>query len=391
VPLDGSPPVSTGVVERFKAQATNVIDLPPAWIGDTLVFTGGTRDGVMLWRQRVVPGSLQMAGSLEPLTDGTEWAGWPSAAAKRLAFVSAHPDYNLWSVDVDPVSGVSSGPPRRITRGPGLMGQLSATPGGGKLAYFSTRMRRPELMLRDLEHGTESVVSSEPGNLLKNYPALSPGGSQLAHGTAVPGPRALRPIVVVDLASGTSRQVSEDSGGRPRLWLDERYLLIETFGSRLNGFEIVDTVTGSQRALLSSPSRSVSNPRLSPDGSRIAFDATSLGGAPTVMVAPFEHEMSIPETDWIVIEDRASHPFWSADGRLLYYLPLRPNNDLRAGARARRIAASGHGEGDAFEAIGFGERFVPTLVPGTTPLIAGGKAIAVLADLRGDIFVMSIQ
>ena len=390
VSLDGSPSVNTGIVERFKAEAT-VLDLPPAWLDGSLVFTAGTRDGVMLWRQRFVPGTLQIAGQLEPLTHGTEWAAWPTAAGNRLAFFSAHPDYNLWSIAVDPSSGVSSGPPQRLTRGPGLMGQLSSTPAGEKLVYFSTRTRKPELVLRDLGNRTESVISADPVNAIKSYPALSPSGSQLAHGMLVPGPRALRPIVVVDLANGTSRRLSEDSGGRPRLWIDERYLLIETFGSKLNSFVLVDTATGAQRELLSSPNRSVSNPRISPDGRHLAFDATLAGGAPAVMVAPLKRERPIPESEWMVIDDQASHPFWSADGRLLYYLPLRPNNYLRSGARARRIAApSGHAEGDAFEAVAFNELFVPTMVPGTAPFIASETMICVLADLRGDIWVMSV-
>ena len=184
--------------------------------------------------------------------------------------------------------------------------------------------------------------------------------------------------------------MSDDSGGRPRQWIDERYLLIETFGSRLNSFVLVDTITGSQREFLSSPNRSVSNPRVSADGTRIAFDATPSGGAPAVIVAPLKGEMPIPESDWIVIEEGASHPFWSADGRLLYYLPVMPNNDLRSSARARRMSgASGQPEGDAFDAIAFNEMFVPTMVPGTAPLIASHEAICVLADLRGDIWVMS--
>ena len=106
--------------------------------------------------------------------------------------------------------------------------------------------------------------------------------------------------------------------------------MIETFGSRLNSLVLVDTVTGSQREFLSSPHRSVSNPRISPD-------------------------------------------------------------DLRSGARARRIgAASGRPEGDAFDAIAFKEMFVPTMMPGTAPFIASDDVICVLADLRGDIWVMSV-
>jgi Tol biopolymer transport system component len=297
---------------------------------------------------------------------------------------------NLWSIPLDAATGVTNGPPRRLTRGPGIVGQLSLGANGQKLVYFSSRLREPELFLRDLETGTETIVAAEPANAMKGFPALSPSGIQLAHGMLVPGPRALRPIVVLDLANGSVRQLSSDSGGRPRQWMDERYLLIETF-SQLNSLVLVDTTTGSQREFLSSATRSVSNPRISPDGARVAFDATPRGGSPAVFVAPVSRDhMSVPESDWIVIDEDASHPFWSADGRLLYYLSIIPNHDLRSGARARRIdVISGRPEGDPFHAIALREMFVPTTVPGTAPVIASDEVVCVLADLRGDIWVMS--
>jgi hypothetical protein len=35
------------------------------------------------------------------------------------------------------------------------------------------------------------------------------------------------------------------------------------------------------------------------------------------------------ESRWILVESAASHPFWSHDGRLLYYLPTTPTVDIR--------------------------------------------------------------
>jgi hypothetical protein len=62
-----------------------------------------------------------------------------------------------------------------------------------------------------------------------------------------------------------------------------------------------------------------------------------------------------------------------------------------AGCTARRIGeASGRPQGDAFDAVTFNGAFVPTMVPGTAPFISVGKVPCVLADLRGDIWVMSV-
>src|SRR5206468_7751693 len=116
--------------------------------------------------------------------------------------------------------------------------------------YFSNRLGRPDLSLRDLDTGAESLVAGEPMNAAKGFPAISPSGKQLAYATLVAGPRAIRSIYATTLADGISRQVCDDCGGRPRQWLDERYLLIETFGARFNRFAVVDTSDGSQRELL---------------------------------------------------------------------------------------------------------------------------------------------
>src|SRR4029453_3888795 len=105
-------------------------------------------------------------------------------------------------------------------------------------------------------------------------------------------------------------------GGRPRQWVDERLLVIERF-ARLNSIALIDTETGDQRELVQSPEQSIRNTRLAPDGGLIAFDASRLGEPPNVYVARFDEE-PIPESDWVVVSRATSHPFWSADGRLLY-------------------------------------------------------------------------
>src|SRR6202008_2909611 len=94
----------------------------------------------------------------------------------------------------------------------------------------------------------------------KGYPAISPDGRLLAYGIRLPeGGRALRPIVIVSLPDGTWRKLSEDCGGRPREWVDERRLVIERF-ARLNSVALIDTETGEQHELLQSPNRSTSKP-----------------------------------------------------------------------------------------------------------------------------------
>jgi len=389
VPIDGRSPMNTAIVEQLRGRGY-VLDSPPAWVAASIVFAAATREGIGLWRQRLTPEPFRMVGGPEPLTRGTESAWFPAAAAGRLAFVGVRDDVNLWSVAIAS-SGMPTGTPRRLTRGPGIMGHLSVTADGRKVVYFSTRLGMPNLFVRDLENGSDSVVAAEPARAVKGFPAISPSGRQLAHGTLMGGPRTMRPLFVVDLANGTSRQLSDDCGGRPRQWIDERDLLIETFGSRLNRLLIVDTTTGSQRECVVSADRSVNNPRVSPDGRSIAFDAARPGGSPTVFVATLDRMAPISESDWIVIDTESSHPFWSADGCLLYYLPTTPSNDLRSAVRARRLDATSRPEGDAFTAVTLQEMLVPALMGGgTAPIVARDQIVFVLGDFRGDIWMMDL-
>jgi Tol biopolymer transport system component len=390
VPVDGGPPVNTGIILQIRRRGAAFPYWAPAWTTGAVIYTAATREGQMLWRQRLIPEPLQIIGEPEPLTRATEWAYFPTAAAGRLAFVSGHPDINLWSMPLDSARGTASGPPERATRGLGIMACLSTTSDGRMLAYFSTRPAKPEMFLRNMETGVETIIASAPGDIVNVFPALSPSGRQLAYGMMIPGQRPMRPLFVHDVAASSSRQVCDDCGARARQWIDERDLVLETFGASLSKIVLMDTTSGLQRELLASADRSVTNPRVSVDGHYIAFEAAGPVGSLRVYVAPFTRS-TIPESDWIEVADNASHPFWSRDGRVLYYLPTIPHRDMRSFVYARRLdAESGRPEGEPFVAAALKDAMIPVLSPGTTPIIAGDQIAVVLADVRGDIWMMDV-
>ena len=394
VALDTGAVTNTGVVRRLLQQGFWLVPSSPAWVLDSLVFSAVTmgRDGINLWRQRLDPTTLLPIGDAERLTGGTDMDWFPTGTNGRVAYITIHTDQNLWSVSIDKSNGEASGPLRRLTRGPGIVGHLTITSDGRTLAYFSVRVRGGDVLIRDLARSAETVFADDTINPAKGFPAISPSGDQLAYSTIGPGPRAMRPIFIARLSDGTSRLVCEDSGGRPRQWLDERMLLIETFGSRLNTLALLDSATGERRELVSSPERSVTNPRVSPEGRWIAFDATRPGGSPNVYVAPLGGSAAIPESDWTVVERSASHPFWSADGGLLYYLPTTPMAELRSTVRARRFnSAAGRPDGDAFTAFTSNEKVIPAMITGVAPIATADQIIFVLGDFRGDIWMMDLE
>ena len=396
VPTDGGSPTNTGVVQQFREAGLFTVPTGVAWVDDSLVFTAAGSQGVSLYRQRLVASTFQPTGAPERLTAGSESTWLPTAAAGRLAFFSSRADANLWSVAVDAASGIAHGPLRRMTRGPFPLGYLTVTNDARTLAYFTFRLGDGDIFLRDLGTGSERALAvAAPGT--KGYPVISPSGRLLAYGVRMPGGgRALRPIVIVSLSDGPApsgvegawRKLGEDCGGRPREWVDERRLIMERFG-RLNSIALIDTETGDQQELLESPERSISNPRLSPDRGWIAFEASRRGEPASVFVAPFR-EQPIPEAEWVVVVRSASHPFWSADGRFLYYTPTGTNPLVRSAVRARRFSAEGLVDGQSIAVYASTEMLMPAYLPGTAPVATPDQIILVLGDFRGDIWLMEL-
>ena len=395
VPIDGSEPANLEVLQRLRQRGFFPITLPVSWLGDSIVFSVITMEGVRLARQPLSPTTLRPQGDAELLTHGGELDCFPTANAGRLAFVRTHMDQNLWSIEVDAATGMARAPLRRLTRGPGYVAHLSISRDGRTLCYFLARRTGAGPVLRNLETDLETAFADDYG-----FPAVSPSGELLAIGRREAGPRAARPIYVGSVADGTLRKLGDDCGGRPRQWLDERFLLIERFGSRLNSIAILDTADGAQHELLSSADHSISNARVSPDGQWLAFDATGRGvnrtlssgltsgpgGRPAVFVAKFRLGDVIPQADWIAVDRSASHPFWSADGSLLYYLPTVPSTEFRNVVRARPFDSTlGLPSGEAFTAVPLTEMIVPAAMSGTAPVAARDRLVFVLGDFRGDV------
>jgi Tol biopolymer transport system component len=389
VPLDGGPARATGILDRLRGSGSWPIALPAAWIGNALVFSAITPRGVTIWRQRFSAQPVDSVGELEPLTQGTELDSFVTNAGARAAFVSTHVDQNLWSLAIDPTTGRSLHQPRRLTRGPGVVGQLSMSHDGRRIAYFLGGPRGVGIKLRDLETGDETDFIAHP-EMNRAFSALSPSGRQLAFGTRSHGPRVSRPIFVASLPNGEPRQLGEDFGGRPRQWIDERYLLVERFGTRLLSVGVVDTDTGDQVDVLSSPDFTITNARVSLDARWIAFDAGRPGAAPSVYIAPFWRQ-PIPPANWVRVDTQASHPFWAADGAFVYYLPLTPSRDLRNLLRARRFdPVVGGAVGDPFTVFSSSEMVVPMTMAGAAPIAAKDQIVLALADFRGDIWAIDV-
>jgi hypothetical protein len=110
-----------------------------------------------------------------------------------------------------------------------------------------------------------------------------------------------------------------------------------------------------------------------------------------VWVCPFREEL-IPEAAWVVVERSATNPFWSADGRLLYYTPIGTNPTVRSAIRARRFAPdSGLVEGESLAVYAAHEMMMPAYLSGMAPIATRDQIILVLGDFRGDVWLMACR
>lgn len=390
VRLDGAAPIDTGALRQARQQGLIVITVAPAWSGDAVFFSAAGRQGLHVWRQRLSSTTFEAHGAPELLTPGGESAFFPTVAHGRLAYVGVHADTNMWSVAIDAGTGKAQGIPRRLTRGSGLVSHFSVPRDGGAIAYFAAGPHGPEVRVKDLERGTD-VTLDAGGVVNPGFPVISLDGTRLAFGAVVAGPPVRRPVWMANLAGGEPQLLHEDSGGRPRLWLDDHRLLTETFGSGLNSFSVLDVSAAALRPLLASRERRLSNPRLSPDGRWLAFDATPPGGSPAVFATRLDEDSADDESEWIGVAAGASHPFWSRNGRLLYYLPTTPTVDIRNRVAARAFDPDGGRVGsDQIDVLMLSEAIVPAMISAAAPIVAGGQIVFLLGNYRGDIWIRDI-
>jgi len=390
VPVDVGTPVDTGVLRQARQRDLVVVSMAIAWTGDSIFFTAAGRQGIHVWRQHVSPATFAPDGPPELMTPGGESAFFPTVARQRLGFVGVHTDTNMWSVGIDASTGKAEGAPRRLTRGTGFVNHFSVSRDGNALAYFAAGSSGVELRVRDMQRGTDTTLYRE-GGPNRGFPVISLDGKRIAFSTLVPGPPVRRPVLVGNLADGASRQIFEDCGGRARLWLDDDRLLAETFGSGLNSFVVLDTRDATQRPLLSSGDRRLSSPRLSPDSQWLAFDATPPGGSPSVFVARLDNGQAAAETAWIHVDAASSHPFWSRDGRLLYYLPTTPTVDIRNRVLARAFdPRDGRVGAESIDVLSLSETIVPAMISAAAPIVAGDQIVFLLGNYRGDIWMLDL-
>jgi Tol biopolymer transport system component len=166
--------------------------------------------------------------------------------------------------------------------------------------------------------GKETALTENP--LKKERVLLSPDGSKVAY-VAFDGEKAN----LYSLAStgGPLQKLCENCGYLLN-WSPSGKELLCYWGQPIR-FGLIDVLSGERRTVLQHPTYDLLRGIVSPEECWIAFHVPFEQNRSSVFIAPLG-QVSAPESDWIRVTEGSgmdSWPFWSPDGRLLYFLSHR--------------------------------------------------------------------
>jgi dipeptidyl aminopeptidase/acylaminoacyl peptidase len=178
-PIDGGPAVRTRALEVLPRQQVWLGSLD-AWDAkeNYLIFSGETRDSINLWSVPISRTTFRVNGPAERLTFGTGESG-ASLAAGRIAFLSGFHTIGIWGLPIDPVQGVATGEPERLTRSAASDFACDVSPDGRRLVFLSNRSGEIDIWVKDLDSGNECNVTAKPGREFS--PKFAPDGSKIAY------------------------------------------------------------------------------------------------------------------------------------------------------------------------------------------------------------------
>jgi Tol biopolymer transport system component len=324
VSVDGSAPTRLRLMDNLRRRGMfdpyllSLVSWLPS--GD-LLFTAPSGDSENVWRI-----SLATIETAEPAPVTLGAAGsfiTADARGGKLVFTVNSSVQLLWRLPANLDAGAILGPLQQLTHEKAPTYHQDVTADGRALAYCSRKGGPQGIWLRDMASGKERLlVQAADERDAYSHLIFSSDGSRIAaaftqsgkdsSGTSLPWH-----IRLVDAATGEWRQLTKE-GGRIRGWSpDGRYLLVWRIAGGDN-IAVADVDSGAFTQILKHETVPVRQPRLSRDGRWLAF----LKGA-ELHVAPFRGKQAIPASEWVKIAAAAAYPFWSPNGRNLYYVSPR--------------------------------------------------------------------
>lgn len=357
IPFPEGTAVKTGAAQRFEELKEHLggllrsradqLGLPLDWVNGHLIFSaalGSLSDVSTLWRMGLSD-DFRVEGQPERLTYGTSADMWAMALGNRIVFSGARQQVDIYSVELDPRTGMTKGELQRLTRNPQADLQPTLSADGGTLAYMSDRNGRRSVWLLDLQNGIEREIESSP--LRSDRPIFAPSGNRIAYMVMNGAKMSVR---VKDGAQEPSRELAADAG-IPTSWSpDGKWLLFEP-GALIPFVGLLNVDTGQKGAALQRSDWGLRSARISPSQKWIAMQVDA-GKIRKIMLAPFRPEGHVSPNEWIDLSGENTSDFlpsWSSSDGLLYFVSERDGTRSIWGQRLNM--ATMHPAGAAFPVL----------------------------------------
>jgi eukaryotic-like serine/threonine-protein kinase len=320
--VDGGEPLATharSALLREPFEAYQGLPEPDAWVraGDRIIFHGHVGDSWNIWQVPISPAVWQVRDRPQRVTFGTTDEAAASATADgRMVFISRTMAADIWSLPVDTERGKVLGPLRRLTEDTADDYDPSLSSDGVTLVFRSRRAGRFDVIQKNLRTSAENVLTQSPA---EEYPIVSRDGTQVAYSVQQDGKV---PVFIVPASGGAPRQVCEHCG-QLEDWSADGSIILYVTPRDPSGVGLLRVGSAPDHEWLRHPAYGIYNPRLSPDGKWVSFNARANREAPAhAFVAPVPETRAahpITEKDWSRIVEDGEAPSWSPQGHLLYF------------------------------------------------------------------------
>lgn len=318
-----------------------------------------TSDGVMIYVAQGdtanvyrVPFDMaqgRVTGAPVPVTIAPGINFWPSASADgtKIAFGNAASfTRNLWVMGIDPGTGAVAGEPRPITGGVSDRTAPFPSPDGKRLAYKANSGITQEVRVLDLATGQEARIAETSQ---ASPPVISDDGAQVAYSVRE---KDTLSIYTVPVTGGVPRRLCTGCG-RAVQWFGRGSRILYDQAAKNTEIAVLDVGSGKSTTILRSQEGArIYTPRLSPEGRLLCFTRFTNPSDRRIHVVRFSDDRQIPKEEWKTLTQGApldeSEPFWSPDGRFVYFLSGR--DGFRCVWAVRFDAASSKPIGEPFAA-----------------------------------------